>query len=110
MPRLVERDVKYELSQIERDIYETLLEEDELTASQKIHVLQKFLLNPELLDTTPGIQGSKIKAVSSALHETFENMDKVVMFVNRYAKGGYKRKLVHCPEAQSSRRYRNTHH
>ena len=28
MPRLVERDVKYELSQIERDIYETLLEED----------------------------------------------------------------------------------
>ena len=87
MPRLIGRNIEYTLSTIERDIYETLLEEDELTATQKLHVLQKFLLNPELIDTTPGIQSSKIKAVSSALHETFKNKDKVIMFVNRYAKG-----------------------
>ncbi|HUC95340.1 MAG TPA: SNF2-related protein, partial [Candidatus Saccharimonadia bacterium] len=87
MPNLEERIHLVELTAEEREMYEVLLEEDEIAASQKLQILRKFSLSPSLLDATPDINGSKIQEVGAALRETFTNRDKVVMFVNGYIEG-----------------------
>ncbi len=84
MPSLEENIISSELSEMEQTIYEMLLEEDEIEPTEKIRILRQFLLNPELLDATPNIESSKIADVGESLRETFENKDKVVMFVNGY--------------------------
>ncbi|TAN33255.1 methyltransferase domain-containing protein [Patescibacteria group bacterium] len=87
MPTLTEETIKVELDKLEKDIYEVLLEENELTASEKIIMLRQFLLNPELLNSTPGIEGSKIKELSNSLDTAFRHHDKIVVFVNDYIEG-----------------------
>jgi ubiquinone/menaquinone biosynthesis C-methylase UbiE/superfamily II DNA or RNA helicase len=87
MPELVEKIHHVELTAEEREMYEVLLEEDEITASQKLQILRKFSLSPSLLEATPDINGSKIQEVGAALRETFDDKDKVVMFVNGYIEG-----------------------
>ena len=87
MPGLEEVVHRVELSKDEQEMYEVLLEEDELTASQKLQFLRKFNLNPQLLDAAPDINGSKIRAVGESLKQTFEGKDKVVMYVNGYIEG-----------------------
>jgi superfamily II DNA or RNA helicase/SAM-dependent methyltransferase len=87
MPNLTEEVVGVELSGVEKDIYELLLDEDELEATDKIRILRQFLLNPELLDATPGIPCAKISRAGEALRNAFETKDKVVMFVNGYVEG-----------------------
>jgi ubiquinone/menaquinone biosynthesis C-methylase UbiE len=87
MPKLEEKVHEVELTAEEREIYEILLEEDELTASQKMQILRKFTLNPSLLDATPDMRGSKIQEVGASLRETFSKKDKVIMFVNGYIEG-----------------------
>ncbi len=84
MPSLEENIISPELSEIEQSIYEMLLEEDEIESTEKIRILRQFLLNPELLDATPNIESSKRTAVGESLRKTFEEKDKVVMFVNGY--------------------------
>lgn len=84
MPKLQENIIATELSDLEKTIYETLLEEDEIEAPDKMRILRQFLLNPELLDATPNIESSKIKAVREALRRDFKNHKKVIMFVNGY--------------------------
>lgn len=85
IPDLVEETILIEeLSQAERDIYEILLEDDEIEAKDKIRVLRQFLLNPELLQLTPGVEGTKTKAVGKYLKEVFKKKKKVVMFVNDF--------------------------
>jgi SNF2 family DNA or RNA helicase/ubiquinone/menaquinone biosynthesis C-methylase UbiE len=76
--------IEIELSDIERHIYEVLLEQDSLTATQKIRTLRQFLLNPELMETNPVFTGSKIEAVNQSLLEDFRTKQKIVMFVNGY--------------------------
>lgn len=84
MPTLHEELHVVELSKEEKDCYEVLLEEDELTASQKLQILRQFILNPEMFEATPGVSSSKIREVGDALQHTFLSKDKVVMFVNGY--------------------------
>jgi ubiquinone/menaquinone biosynthesis C-methylase UbiE len=75
------------LSDSERDIYEILLEEDEMPAFEKIRVLRQFLLNPKLLNLTPGIKSVKSVAVSRYLSREFASHNKVLMFVNGFVEG-----------------------
>ncbi len=87
LPPLTEEDIEIDLSLEEREIYEILLEEDELTASQKIILFRQFLLNPELLKIEADFAGSKVKALRETLAEDFKTKNKVVVFVNGYIEG-----------------------
>ena len=84
MPHLQEETHIIDMSREEKEVYEILLEEDELTASQKIQILRQFLLNPAISKLTPGVKSTKIGEVSAQLRQTFADKDKVVMFVNGY--------------------------
>ncbi len=87
MPELKEVDVSIELAPEEREIYEILLEEDELTALDKILLFRQFLLNPEILKVEPGFIGSKIKKLSETLNEDLYKQNKIIVFVNGYVEG-----------------------
>jgi ubiquinone/menaquinone biosynthesis C-methylase UbiE/superfamily II DNA or RNA helicase len=87
MPELHQETQKIQLSPKEREAYEVLLEEDELTATQKMQILRQFALNPAMLDATPDLEGSKAQEVGEALRRTFASKNKVVMFVNGYVEG-----------------------
>jgi SNF2 family DNA or RNA helicase/ubiquinone/menaquinone biosynthesis C-methylase UbiE len=87
MPQLHEATQLVELSDQEKEIYDILIEEDELSASEKLITLRQFAMNPRILDATPSIVGSKATQVGEALGATFLQKDKVVMFVNGYIEG-----------------------
>lgn len=87
MPELTEEKIEIELSAEEKDIYEILWEEDELTASEKLQTLRKFLINPELLDLLPSTESSKTRTFNEELNKTFQSKDKVVCFFNGYIEG-----------------------
>ncbi len=87
MPKLDEEVIPVTLTGSEKDVYEVLLEEDELTPTEKMITLRRFLMNHETLDITPNIQSSKVETLKGKLTETFESKDKVVLFVNDYVKG-----------------------
>ncbi len=87
MPKLTETDIEVTLSPEEREIYEILLEEDELTASDKIILFRQFLLNPELLNIEPGFVGAKVSTLEKILKEDFKTKEKIVVFVNSYIEG-----------------------
>lgn len=88
MPKFIEHEpILCELSEFEKNIYIALLEEDEHTATQKIQLLRQFLLNPEIIDATPGIPTSKFNAFQEELDKDFQKVDKIVVFVNNYVEG-----------------------
>ena len=87
MPLLLSEDVEVELSGEEREVYQILLEEDELTASEKIITFRQFLLNPQLLSVEPGFEGSKVEKLKETLAEDLKTKDKIVVFVNGYIEG-----------------------
>ncbi|MEX1995697.1 MAG: SNF2-related protein [Candidatus Saccharimonadales bacterium] len=87
MPTLYEELHTIQMSEEERNAYEVLLEEDELTASQKLQILRQFALNPQIFEITPGLKSSKLRIVGESLRTTFANKNKVVMFVNGYIDG-----------------------
>lgn len=84
MPPLAERNITIDLSREEKEIYEVLLEEDELTASEKITTLRQFLLNPELLEVAPDVSAAKVVALSHELNEALAHHDTVLVYVNGY--------------------------
>lgn len=85
MPPLTEQTLWIEeLQPQEKEIYEILMEEDEIEATDKLRILRQFLINPGLLDMTPDIEGSKIKTLRSYLKGVFNQKNKAVMFVNGY--------------------------
>ncbi|MEI6587603.1 MAG: SNF2-related protein [Candidatus Moraniibacteriota bacterium] len=86
MPELLSEERRTEMTIMEKEIYETLLEEDELTAMQKIQIMRQFLLNPEMLEITAPekIEGSKIAALKKELAEALQETNKIVVFVNDY--------------------------
>jgi hypothetical protein len=61
-----------------------LLEEDELTSTEKLRLLRKFLLNPKLVDASPVIEGAKVKTLRNMLQRDLQQHDKIVVFVNNY--------------------------
>lgn len=87
MPPLYEEDIEVELTDLEKEIYDVLLEDDELTATDKMKLLRQFILNPETIDSTPGIESAKISELNTSLSEAFSSYDKVVVFVNDYIEG-----------------------
>lgn len=87
MPEMKQETEKIYLSDYERDIYDILLEEDELTASEKLALLRQFTLNPRMLDATPDVVGAKVVHTGDTLRESFSYKDKIVMFVNGYIEG-----------------------
>lgn len=84
MPKRDQKTVEIELSRAESDIYEALLELDELTAQEKMQTLRQYLLNPALLDSMPGIEGSKISALRTQIIDAFKVNTKVAVIVNGY--------------------------
>ena len=87
MPELIETISETELSDMEKRVYEVLLEDDELTATEKMITLRTFLMNPEVVDATPDIGRTKLETLNKKLEEAFEMQDKVVVFVNDYMEG-----------------------
>jgi superfamily II DNA/RNA helicase len=87
MPPLEESLVAVDMTEIEREVYEVILEDDEMTPTEKMKVLRQFLLNPKLIDSTPGIESAKVVKTSEVLEEAFRSKDKVVLFVNDYVEG-----------------------
>ena len=87
MPALHQETHIIEMSKEERQLYEVMLEEDELTASRKLQILRQFVLNPQIFEATPGLGSSKIQEVGNALRNTYLTKDKVIMFVNGYVEG-----------------------
>lgn len=84
MPGLSDETIYYDLEGLEKEVYEVLLEDDEIEAKEKIRVLRRFLLNPALLDATPGIESSKVKALENYLESAFDDKNIIVMFVNDF--------------------------
>ncbi len=87
MPNLTEQTIELELTKSEQDVYEILLDEWELEASEKMRYLRQVLLNPAILEATPDVSSTKITAVGNYLRERFQHADKIVMFVNDYVTG-----------------------
>lgn len=100
MPNLEEELIEVELSDAEKAVYEVLLEEDELTASEKLTILRQFLLNPNMLDVTPNLESSKVKAFNQLLQRLFENRRKVVAFFNGYIDGVIRGERSILPQLQ----------
>lgn len=98
MPELREEVKDVELSEAERTAYEMLFEEDEVEANDKMRLLRQFLLNPELLDPTPGFESAKLQTVQAELREAFARQDKVVLFVNGYIEDVIRGELSILPE------------
>lgn len=84
MPKLIERTVNVPLSKAEEEIYQVLLDEDELTSVEKMHALRQFLVNPNLLNVAPSIPCSKLNALENELDKAFKTHEKVLVFVNDY--------------------------
>jgi SAM-dependent methyltransferase len=87
MPELTEETVYVDLSPLEREVYEVLMEEDEIEATEKIRMLRQFPLNPDLLKITPGVESSKLRRVQEDLQGVYKDKDKAIMFVNDYVEG-----------------------
>lgn len=84
IPELIENLIYLKLSPEEKEIYEVLMDEDEIEAKDKIRILRQFLLNPRLLGLTPDVVSTKTKTVGEYLTKLFGEKDRVVMFVNGY--------------------------
>lgn len=84
MPNLKEAILEMELSPLEKEVYEILIENDEITASEKIRTLRLFVMNPDTVDATPNLRSSKVEKLSALLKEKFTQKNRVVLFVNDY--------------------------
>ncbi len=84
MPPLVEREIPLRLSKAMSDVYELLLEDDEMTSSEKIQRIRQFLSNPASLEATPDIPSEKAIVLGENLAKHFVDEDKILMFVNDY--------------------------
>jgi SNF2 family DNA or RNA helicase/ubiquinone/menaquinone biosynthesis C-methylase UbiE len=85
LEEIINNDVQ--LSVLEQQVYEVLLEEDEIEVTEKIKILRQFLLNPSLLETTPDLPSAKIEMLGNRLTKAFESKDKVIVFINGYVEG-----------------------
>ncbi len=82
-----EQTVEITMTEAQRVVYDVLLEEYELTATEKLMALRQFLLNPQIFDPTPDLEPGKIATTSEQLADAFQRHDKVLMFVNDFVNG-----------------------
>jgi superfamily II DNA or RNA helicase len=72
------------LSNAEKTMYEVLLEDDEVTSLQKIHLLRKFLLNPNSVRPSSPLPTTRLEALQNYVDEKFTTHDRVLLFINHY--------------------------
>ncbi len=85
MPNLKETIKRWELKETELQIYEALLENNELTATEKIHAFSKLCIDSELLDAAPNIISSKMEMLQDSLNIAIKSWKKrIIVFANRY--------------------------
>ena len=83
-----ETDVETGLSPEEEEIYEVILEDDDLNSSQKLQYLRQFLLNPQLFDPSIEVKCSKTEELQSKIDSLMtEGKKKIIVFVNGYIEG-----------------------
>lgn len=83
-----EEDSPANLSKAEQELFELIREDDELTSSQKIQLMQQLTLNPQLIDPEFSGKGSKAAQLEKRLEKRFdEGAKKIVVFVNQYVSG-----------------------
>lgn len=82
MPPFTEEEVKLDLSEKESEYYAAILDDDQLTAAEKIPLLRKFLLNPQLLGIDDVEVSTKAKRIGDDSNKLFEKKKRIVYFVN----------------------------
>ncbi|HRH31919.1 MAG TPA: SNF2-related protein [bacterium] len=87
MPPLRERLEIVQLSPLEKDVYNAIVEDDELESTEKFSILRKFLLNARQFDPTPGLESAKVRELRESLVEKLATHSKIVVFVNDYIEG-----------------------
>lgn len=84
MPELFNKYENFNLSEKEQFYYDTILADDEMSASEKIIKLRQFILNPRLLWITDIPASSKAKNTWKVANDLFKEKNKVVFFVNSF--------------------------
>jgi SNF2 family DNA or RNA helicase len=108
LPKKTVQEIFVEMSDKERQIYELLLEVDEILAPEKIRLLKTYTLNPLALESTyhMGEKPSKIKVLEKILTEamsqaTFEGEKltggRVVVYINDIIDGVLTNDKKSCP-------------
>ncbi len=87
MPNREQKIIEIELSAQEKNLYEALVEFDEITAAEKMRILRSFLVNPAILDATPNIACSKLRVLGERLQRAFQTESKVLLIVNDVVTG-----------------------
>lgn len=81
MPPFIEEVKRIKLSADERIYYDSILQDDQLTAAQKIPLLRKFILNPSLL-WIEDLECSKASQIWKDSNELFTKKKRIVYFIN----------------------------
>jgi len=87
LPEKIEQNTRVTFSEEEQELYELLLDDDELTATGKLSALRLFCLNPQKIFPDRNIRGSKVEQAEKDVRALFDENDKVVFFVNGYVDG-----------------------
>lgn len=103
MPELHETVLDLELEGVEKEIYQALLDTADLQPNEKLAVLREFLINPDLLEATPGLPSAKAEQLARVLNEKLAQGRKPVVFVNDYI-SGVLREFNHQPESVGAQR------
>jgi len=83
-----ETEQEVDLSPEEQEIYDVILEDDDLTSSQKLQYLRQFLLNPTLFEPSIKLEGTKSKYLNEKLSGLIASgKKKIIVFVNSYIEG-----------------------
>lgn len=84
IPKLQEITEYIELSEREQQLYDVLVDDDEEDFNSKMQACRKVLLNPATLEVVPPIIPTKAIKVNEQLNTTFQDKQKVLLFVNDF--------------------------
>ncbi len=87
MPKKEERLDFVTLSEGERELYQVVMEDDQMNSMERLSALRLFCLNPRKVFPDSKMVGSKITEAESSIATFFETKDKLVFFVNGYVYG-----------------------
>ena len=87
MPEKDEFTVYAELSEEERELYQLIMRDDQLSAMERLSALRLFCLNPQKVFPDRETRGSKVTQVEMDVADFFETKNKLVLFVNGYVSG-----------------------
>lgn len=83
-----DRDVFVPMSKEEEILYKVVLEDDDLSSTEKLQSLRQLLLNPAMLQPSLETKGSRVKVLEQLIVNNFDlGKKKIVVFVNSYIEG-----------------------